>query len=78
MASEGSAASKPQRATPELIRINSKLLLDTLSKITGFGFTDSDSPANLELRTQVMLRPFKLLATYEQEIRAYTQALDEH
>ena len=59
----------PPSAQPERIRINSPLLLEALEKITGmaFGLTQSDSV--FELQDQVILRPFKLFVTFEQEIR---------
>jgi hypothetical protein len=64
--------------TPERIRINSPLLLKALVEITGQKFQTYSSWSTSyigELRTQVMLRPFKLLVTYEPAIRAYTAEL---
>ena len=54
---------------PERIRINSSLLLEALQKITGLFFTKSQIGDELELRDQVILRPFKLFVTFEKEIR---------
>ena len=59
---------------PERIRLNSPLLLRTLETITDTKFTPSPSYKPMD---QVMLRPFKLLVTFEQRIREYTQQLAE-
>ena len=73
---QDSVSKDDQNLISDRIRINSKLLLDALSKITGFQFTRPKG-IGTKLRSQVMLRPFKLLSTYEREIRSYTQALRE-
>ena len=78
---ETEPARQPENAiysTPERIRINSPLLCDVLAKITGQKFTTSRPRYSLspgETKTVVILRPFKLLVTYDKEIRAYTQRL---
>ena len=54
---------------PERVRINSTLLLKALQEIIGIEFSQSRIGDDLELRDQVILRPFKLLVTFEQEIR---------
>ena len=53
---------------PERVRINSTLLLEALQKIIGIEFNKSRIGEDLELRDQVILRPFKLFVTFEQEI----------
>lgn len=63
-------------AIPERIRINSPLLLESLQDITGQKFSHGRIVVKLP-SSLVMLRPFKLLATYEQEIRQYTHKLEE-
>ena len=62
---------------PERIRINSPLLLEVLEKITGttFGFTQSGN--DFEMQDQVILRPFKLFVTFEQEIRDEIDRLEK-
>ena len=63
---------------PERIRINSNLLLQALEKITGASFTDSRvGDDEFELRDQVILRPFKLLVTFEKEIRDEIDRLEQ-
>lgn len=63
---------------PERIRINSSLLLQALEKITGASFTDSwVGEDEFELRDQVILRPFKLLVTFEKEIRDEIDRLEQ-
>ena len=59
--------------TPERIRINSSLLLDTLELITKINFTRTRF-SNV-LTTQVILRPFKSLVRYESEIRKHLDFL---
>ena len=54
---------------PERIRINSTLLLQALEKITGTNFSWAQFDDVHELQDQVILRPFKLFVTFEQEIR---------
>ena len=62
---------------PERIRINSPLLLEYLQDITGQKFTYADVANEMQLNFQVMLRPFKFLSTYEQDIRQHTHKLEE-
>ena len=62
----------PPSIQPERIRINSTLLLLALQKKIGIGFAVArvvESDNHYELRDQVILRPFKLFVTFEQEIR---------
>ena len=63
---------------PERVRINSPLLLEALEKITGttFGLTQCDNNV-FELQDQVILRPFKLFVTFEQEIRDEIDRLEK-
>lgn len=65
-----------QFVQPERIRINSSLLLDALGKITGLAFTRSLDDKR-QCDSQVILRPFKLLVTYEQEIRNEVARLEK-
>lgn len=65
-----------QLVQPERIRINSSLLLSALQKITGFTFTTSRSGDEQELQDQIILRPFKLLVTFEKTIRDEIQRLE--
>ena len=58
-----------QHLQPERVRINSTLLLEALQEITGLEFAKSKIGDDSELRDQVILRPFKLFVTFEQEIR---------
>ena len=72
---EGLVLRDTQQVVPERIRINSSLLLDTIRLITNLEFSSTathDSP-----KTQVILRPFKSLVTYEPEIRKYAQSMKE-
>ena len=62
---------------PERIRINSTLLLYVLQKITGMAFKKARVGDKLELRDQVILRPFKLFVTFDQEIRAEIYRLEK-
>ena len=62
---------------PERIRINSTLLLQVLEKITGTGFSLAQCDGVLELQDQVILRPFKLFVTFEQEIRDEIDRLEK-
>ena len=67
-----------QYVVPERIRINSVLLLDVLEYITGCKFTRLDIDRHEgELKTQVLIRPFKILVTYEHEIRQHVKDLEE-
>ena len=68
-----------QLIQPERIRINSTLLLEALQKITGLLFTKSRVPEDTgrELLDQVILRPFKLLVTFEKEIRDEIERLEK-
>lgn len=67
-AAEGLAVKNVQNVIPDRIRINSTLLLRELEDITGQNFRlPQMGPAIL--RTQVILKPFKILVIYEQEIR---------
>ncbi len=62
--------------TPDRIRINSALLLEVLTKITGHKFQPTVYEGDgSELKSQVILRPFKLLVIHEEPIRAYTNRL---
>ena len=54
---------------PERIRINSTLLLELLEKITDTRFSFAKIDNKHLLQDQVILRPFKIFVTYEQEIR---------
>ncbi len=65
-----------QFVQPERIRINSSLLLDALEKITGLAFIRSLDDKR-QWDSQVILRPFKLLVTYEQEIRNEVARLEK-
>ena len=80
-AGEPGSISEPQSvyATPERIRINSPLLCNVLEEITGekFAPTRDLSQFRRDPRTQVILRPFKLLVLYEQEIRAHVRTLTD-
>ena len=62
---------------PERIRINSTLLLRALEKITGTAFSLAQFNDFLELQDQVILRPFKLFVTFEQEIRDEVDRLEK-
>ena len=62
---------------PERIRINSTLLLQTLEKITGTAFGLAQFDDGHELQDQVILRPFKLFVTFEQEIRDEIDRLEK-
>ena len=62
---------------PERIRINSTLLLRALEKITKTSFILSPYDIMLELRDQVILRPFKLFVLFEQEIRDEIDRLEK-
>ena len=62
---------------PERIRINSTLLLQALEKITGTSFGLAQFDDVRELQDQVILRPFKLFVTYEQEIRDEIDRLEK-
>ena len=62
---------------PERIRINSTLLLQVLEKITGATFSYAQFDDIHELQDQVILRPFKLFVTYEQEIRDEIDRLEK-
>lgn len=64
-------------AQPERVRINSTLLLDALEKITGMTFSKARVDDELELQDQVILRPFKLFVTFEQEIRDEIDRLEK-
>lgn len=62
--------------TPDRIRINSTLLLEVLTKLTGHKFMATVySGDSSELKPQVILRPFKILVVHEEAIRAYTNRL---
>lgn len=54
---------------PDRVRINSTLLLEVLQRILSLEFGKSRIGDELELRDQVILRPFKLFVTFEQKIR---------
>ena len=63
---------------PERIRINSPLLLQALQKITTATFSYSQFDDSIhELQDQVILRPFKLFVTFEQEIRDEIDRLEK-
>ena len=62
---------------PERIRINSTLLLEALTKITHTDFTFSQISNKSMLQNQVILRPFKLFVTFEQEIRDEIDRLEK-
>ena len=63
-------------SVPERIRINSALLLDTLELITKLNFSRTRFAGHDgELKTQVILRPFKSLVTYESDIRKHLEFL---
>ena len=62
---------------PERIRINSTLLLRALEKITGTVFSMAQFDDIYELQDQVILRPFKLFVTYQQEIRDEIDRLEK-
>ena len=72
-----------QNVIPERIRINSDLLTGDLEAITGhrFAWPSNESRAIWKqsriLKDQVILRPFKILVTYEQEIREHVRLLKE-
>ena len=72
-----STLDETRHTIPERIRINSPLLLECLQNITGQRFSFADIADERQLNFQVMLRPFKLLSTYEQDIRQYTHELEE-
>ena len=77
-AAEGLALPDMQSVVPERIRINSSLLLDVLEYVTGCKFTRLDIDGHEgELKTQAFLRPFKMLVTYEHEIRKHVRDLEE-
>lgn len=63
------AAGDGQSIQPERIRLNSTLLLEALEEITGLYFTRSRVDDERVLLSQVILRPFKIFVTYQQEIR---------
>ncbi len=67
-AAEGLAVKNAQNVVPDRIRINSSLLLHELAYITGQAFRLPQIGPSI-LRTQVILKPFKILVIYEQEIR---------
>ena len=52
------------------------MLLEALSKITGVEITEARLGDDRELRDQVILRPFKLLVTFEKEIRDEVERLE--
>ena len=54
---------------PERIRINSTMLLRALEKITTAHFALGKIEKEFVLQDQVILRPFKVLVNFEQEIR---------
>lgn len=58
-----------QFVQPDRIRINSTLLLESLHTLTGLAFTRAYIGNGFGLQDQVILRPFKLLVTFEKEIR---------
>ena len=62
---------------PERIRINSTLLLEALTKITKTSFAFSLIRNKAVLQDQVILRPFKLFVTFEQEIRDEIDRLEK-
>ena len=62
---------------PERIRINSRLLVQVLEKITKEGWVLSRSGNRYVLDDQVILRPFKLFVTFEQEIRDEIDRLEK-
>lgn len=62
---------------PERIRINSTLLLRALEKITGQACPKSVVNDDIELLSQVFLRPFKLFVIYDQEIRDHLTGLQK-
>ena len=66
-----------QFVQPERIRINSTLLLDALHQTTGSVFSTSCTGDTRELQDQVILRPFKLFITFEQEIRDKIDRLEK-
>ena len=75
---EGLAQRDTQQVVPERIRINSSLLLESIELATNLDFTITQIPGLPDtLSTQVILRPFKSLVTYEPEIRKYAQSVKE-
>ena len=62
---------------PERIRINSTLLLEALKKITQTHFDFAQINNKSMLQDQVILRPFKLFVTFEQEIRDEVDRLEK-
>lgn len=70
-----SSTESVQYPTPERIRINSTLLLELLERITDQNFTRTVFVEGTELRSQVILRPFKLFVIFEQEIRTHANQL---
>ena len=62
---------------PERIRINSTLLLRVLEKITGTVFSSAKINNKFELHEQVILRPFKIFVSFEQEIRNEIDRLEK-
>lgn len=77
-------AQNKHNVIPERIRINSDLLIMELGDITGQNFTwpswESRSlwkQQSLIRRSQVILRPFKVLVTYEQKIRDHVRHLKD-
>ena len=62
---------------PERIRINSAQLLRSLEKITGAFFSTTRVDTDRVLQDQVILRPFKLFVTFEQEIRYEIDRLEK-
>ena len=69
LSDQDSAIKDSPSVQPERIRINSTLLLQALEKITGTTFGWAQFDDHPELQDQVILRPFKLFVTFEQEIR---------
>jgi hypothetical protein len=72
-----SSTESVQYPTPERIRINSTLLLELLERITDQNFTRTEFIEGFKLRSQVILRPFKLFVIFEQEIRTHANQLRE-
>ena len=66
-----------QSFQPERIRINSPLLLEALARITGLKFKESRLGDEPEVQDQVILRPFKLFVTFEQQIRDEIDRLEK-
>ena len=75
---ERPAVGNAPNVIPERIRINSSLLLRTIENITGHNFTRLDLAGHeAELKSQVILKPFKILVTYEHKIREFARDLKE-